>query len=260
MGLPSDSARGLNHYMGVSDDSMREKQIQGVDAIRQEVLNMGTAEDKKWFDYVYTQPAVEKSTTHGVRDQGRRGERLADFVNHPDAKLANLSEAHILAIRLYTTPIFNSLNAPLRSGCQTQPHPFAATIAFLSEAIRRLRTVDAEGESANDAVVLWRGMRDLSVSEEFMARGGTEVAPMSTTPNLAVALSYGVSSNTLLFRLNTASFMERGASLAFCSVFPAEDEYLYPPLTYLRPTGVTEAFVIDGRSFTVVCVDPCFGS
>ena len=31
--------------------------------------------------------------------------------------------------------------------------------------------------------------------------------------------------------------MERGADIAFLSAFPGEREVLFPPLTYLKPTG-----------------------
>ena len=34
--------------------------------------------------------------------------------------------------------------------------------------------------------------------------------------------------------------MNRGADVSFLSAFPNEKEYLYPPLTYLKPTGRKE--------------------
>ena len=38
----------------------------------------------------------------------------------------------------------------------------------------------------------WRGMRNRKVPEEFLERGGTELAPMSTTSNLVIAMQYSV--------------------------------------------------------------------
>ena len=129
------------------------------------------------------------------------------------------------------------------------------TVAFLDEGIRKLRAIrrrhqrsDASGKSAKLASsqvgsalatgqVLWRGMRAMDLTEEFLTRGGTELAPMSTTPDLSVAVHYGLSANTLLFRLTSTDFMDGGASIAYLSAFPTEDEMLYPPLTYLRPLG-----------------------
>jgi len=46
--------------------------------------------------------------------------------------------------------------------------------------------------------------------KEFLELGGTELAPMSTTTSLDVAMEYCASKNALILRLNTASFMERG--------------------------------------------------
>ena len=60
---------------------------------------------------------------------------------------------------------------------------------------------------------------------------------MSTTADLAIAVQYSLSESSLLFRIVTNSFMQRGADLQFLSAFPGEAEYLYPPLTFLRPTG-----------------------
>lgn len=60
---------------------------------------------------------------------------------------------------------------------------------------------------------------------------------MSTTSNLEVALSYSLSASSLLFKVRTESFMQRGANLQYLSAFPGEAEFLYPPLTFCRPTG-----------------------
>ena len=46
--------------------------------------------------------------------------------------------------------------------------------------------------------------------------------------------------------------MQRGADLQYLSAFPAEKELLYPPLTFLRPTGET----LEYENFTVVECEP----
>lgn len=90
---------------------------------------------------------------------------------------------------------------------------------------------------------------------------------MSTTADLAIAVQYALSTHALLFRITTTSFMQRGADLTFLSAFPAEVEYLYQPLTFLRPTGkVVEIqitrkddvpkLIVDSVNFTVVEVEP----
>ena len=91
----------------------------------------------------------------------------------------------------------------------------------------------------DSAAVLWRGMRSLRVTDAFMRRcaGGTELAPMSTTEELQVAATFSASAASLLFRFKVDSFMQCGADLQWLSAFPKEREVLFPPLTYLRPTG-----------------------
>jgi len=84
----------------------------------------------------------------------------------------------------------------------------------------------------------YRGMRNVSLPEDFRTTGGTEFAPLSTSSDLHVALHYSDGAEArLLFKLTTSSFLERGADLQFLSAFPGEVEFLYPPLTFLDPTG-----------------------
>ena len=59
-------------------------------------------------------------------------------------------------------------------------------------------------------------------------------------------------------------FLQLGADLQWLSAFPGEDEILYPPLTFLKPTGKVEqvsASDIDGEpvSFVVVELQPTIG-
>ena len=69
-----------------------------------------------------------------------------------------------------------------------------------------------------------------------MQDGGTELAPMSTTSELWVALKYsqGGETATILW-LRSSNFMDRGVDLAWISAYPHEKEFVYPPLTYMKP-------------------------
>lgn len=283
MGRPADAALGLAHYMRVHQDTLRAMMVEGCAAIEREFNEHGTETDREWFEYVYRRKATPKKMGEQVRDEGRNGETIDDFVRHPSSQKARLTKAHVLALRLYSTPCYQSLNEPLRrqpnrrSNEPMAPHPFAATVAFLDEGIRQLRAnqapasgkSDASGKSAKFASsqvgsalatgqVLWRGMRAIDMTEEFLTRGGTELAPMSTTPDLSVAVYYGLSASTLLFRLTSTDFMDRGASIAYLSAFPNEDEMLYPPLTYLRPLGKPRVEKVGGVEFTIVAAKPSF--
>lgn len=110
--------------------------------------------------------------------------------------------------------------------------------------------------------VLWRGMRNLKATRGFLESGGTELAPMSTTEDLRIALKYtrGADAGALIFMLRAQSFMQQGADLTFLSAFPEEREFLYPPLVYLRPTGAIHHFFYDGTEYTIVEIDPQYPS
>ena len=89
-----------------------------------------------------------------------------------------------------------------------------------------------------------------------------QIAPMSTTSRLRVALDYSESeSHALVLQLRVTSFYDCGVSVQFLSAFPEEEERLYPPLTYLKPTGKTERVIIkDGKTCTFVEVEARFGA
>ena len=112
----------------------------------------------------------------------RRGMLLRDFVAHEHSRLANLEQAHVVALRLYTTAAFESINNPLRDWARYErgePHPLPATVALLRDALTKLRSVEAEvsRESASSQLLLYRGMKDVAAPDSFMADGGTESSP-----------------------------------------------------------------------------------
>lgn len=98
-----------------------------------------------------------------------RGMRLADFLADFKCSKAQLGEAELVALRLYSTAAFRALNMPLRDTTRTTTHPLAATVAFLTLGIKKLRATDTENRNLD----LWRGMRNLSATEEFQKLGGT---------------------------------------------------------------------------------------
>ena len=93
---------------------------------------------------------------------------------------------------------------------------------------------------------------DVKENSNFLLVGGVEMAAMSTTYSLETALFYAHSERSLIFKYVTRSFMERGADIAWISAFPGENECLFPPSTYVSPTGRTQRV----GKFTVVEVTP----
>ena len=91
--------------------------------------------------------------------------------------------------------------------------------------LRAVYVIKAKHE-ATKTVRLWRGMRNLDIGDKFLANnaGGTEVAPMSTTTDMRVAVRYGLSYGSLLFLLKVDNFLQYGAELGWLSAFPGEAE------------------------------------
>lgn len=279
LGAPREAALGVAHLLGLSQDVLARALTRGTAAIVKEIEGRGTDEDRECLDYCLRQaagsspllfsnsPFPRDCDANGVRrdrinEVTGQGMRLADFENHPHARTAKLTQAHVLALRLYSTAAFKSINGPLRDHHRTGAHPLAVTVHHLNEAVKQLRTVSADRPDAHAALDLWRGLSNVRVSDEFAVQGGAERAPMSTSPDPGVAVEYSAGApSSLLLKIATSSFIDRGADLTFVSAFPREREVLFPPLTYLQPTGQCEEVVLpSGAKFDVVECRPRFAS
>ena len=120
-----------------------------------------------------------------------------------------------------------------------------------------LRAVAANLPNAHTLQVYWRGMRDLGLTMEFLQKGGTEFACLSTSASKDVAVMFAKSSLPLVFKFETKDFAGRGADIEFLSVYQHEKEALYPPLTYLRPLKTAKE-VLGGVEVLVATVEPVF--
>jgi hypothetical protein len=257
-GQYQDAAKGLHHRLQVEEDEIsdRLKKDVAIDAMREEVAKLGDPVVSEHLMYVLDEEASEKEYPNGIRDRGNVGKTLKDFAAHPNAVTANLTTAEAAALRLYTTAAFRAINNPLRDTSSGKPHPLPVTVMLIARGIKKLRAVGAKDRSAVKAQVLFRGMKNVKASDAFVELGGTELAPMSTTTDIKTATEYSLSDNSLVFYIYTKNSMQRGADIQFLSAFPAEAEVLYPPLTYLQPTGRMQEVAVGGRRFTVVEVEP----
>ena len=76
----------------------------------------------------------------------------------------------------------------------------------------------------------------------------------------SVAFKYASSRAPLVFNYKTHG-LGRGCSIGYLSLYPKEEEYLYPPLTYLQPAqgaAAPKRVTLAGASFTVIDVEPRF--
>jgi len=228
---------------------------QGLPAVRNEMEAYGEPDVLAQYDYVVNEASSERRFANGIRDKGRAGLRLADFMKHPNVKATGIKESEVAALRIYTTSAFTHINTPLRDTArfnEGKPHPLAVSSALMVRGLKKLRQVDAAHAQATERQVLWRGMKDVEVTEQFSKRGGTELGAMSTTRDMGVAIDYSRSRRSLIFKIVTENQLQRGADLQWLSAFPNESEVLFPPLTYMQPTGRKTEVEIDGYHFTVV--------
>ena len=124
----------------------------------------------------------------------RDGWTLSDFAQRPEAKECSLSLIEVASLRLYTTSTYTLINNPLRSTggkgseeLRGSKHPMAVTTEQITKGLKKLRALnfrDIEGTGASminsqgkddgeaPAAVsgyLWRGMKDVIVTDEFMS-------------------------------------------------------------------------------------------
>jgi hypothetical protein len=160
-GRPEEAAHGLPRYMGIDRNRLAFIIKEGLAAIRMEFEENGNRADVKLMRYILDEVAVEQEemAPYGkvTRDEGHNGMQLVHFRQCPDAVKAELELAHIAALRIYTSNAYKRINDPLRNG--ERPHPFAATTYFLSEALKKLRVVNAQGTEAQQRKEFWRGMK-----------------------------------------------------------------------------------------------------
>jgi hypothetical protein len=259
-GPPKTAANGLENQMCIWSirDRYFDRIAAEVDGIQDEVdeLTANSAdpeeisnvqEVKALLKYILFQPTSEKKYKNGVRDLGRVNMTLSDFMANPHVAKASLNKAELVAMRLYTTMAYIFMNGPLRDESryrQGQPCPLPVTTYFATNGIKKLRASHLldDGHVNAESKIFWRGMRNRKVADDFLTQGGTELAFMSTTSDLNVAVRYSISPNSLLFKIVPTSFMTMGADVQWLSAFPGEAEILYPPLTYLRPSGRKQVF------------------
>uniref|UniRef100_A0A7S4NVV3 Mono(ADP-ribosyl)transferase n=1 Tax=Guillardia theta TaxID=55529 RepID=A0A7S4NVV3_GUITH len=270
LGAVQESTLGVRHFLGLSQSEYGELLVDGVAGIVREIeehgeqsdidnlryILAGTAGDEKWIPpHVKAQLASRQYHGGAIEEEDydylHRGMTLEDFLHHPHSVRAKLSKENVLALRLYTSDTFRLINKYLRAPIKR--HPLAMTVMYLTEGICKLRIVNLDNLEPGRRYTLWRGVKDKVVPREFGLRGGTEFACMSTTACKAIADKYAASETPLLFEIQVKP-IQMGSSLQFLSVYPKEEEYLYPALTYLDP--VCEEPRREGRNVTVWMVNP----
>jgi len=284
----SEAAVGVASQLGLTDAELHERMLRGVAAIVDEfeahlvqtaIANTGDVlscvENLHRLEDVLHEPAncsemqwrwgleFGKDTTTEMIERNERRPFLADYLSHANAVQAQLTESQVVALRLYTTTAFTSINGSLRDKNRVGNNPFAATISILKEGLCKLRAIQAPSASSQqEGLQLWRSMQHATTPEAQMRTGGTELGLQSFTPKLDEAVGFASSCTSLLLLINSdVSFMQGGVALQWVSVVPFEQEYVLPPCTYLEPTGRRQTIDLPSQqACTVVEVVPHVGS
>ena len=177
----------------------------------------------------------------------RRIVPIEELLQRPLAKKAKLTRAEMIAVVLYTGPMFVVYNGILRQFPEElydvfleSDNRFSTTIFVLVSAIQKL----SRCMHIPAGMLLFRGLGgtlelpdSFTIADENGCKGWTEFGFMSTTADRAVAVQYsGVKD-----RKPQASIMEirpnavdRGADISEFSQYPGEREFLFVPMSYVQ--------------------------
>ena len=180
-------------------------------------------------------------------DYGRRIVSIEELLEKPLAIKAKLTRAEVIAVVLYTGPMFVVYNGILRRFPQDlhevfrqSNNLFSTTIFVLVSAVQKLsRCMRIPAD-----MLLYRGMGGLlqlpdsfSHADANGCKGFTEFGFMSTTADRSVAVQY----SGVMDGKPQASIMEihpnsvdRGADVSEFSQYPAEREFLFVPMSFVQ--------------------------
>ena len=181
-GRPVDAAKGLQVRMNVDSEiffrrmSMRlEGLIEEMDELASQSDDSSVKEAKALLHYIVFESCSEFEYPNGVRDKGRTGMSLKDFLLDQRAKDAHLTEEEVVSIRLYSTSAYKFMNDPLRDDARYEaqkPCPLAVASYWAQSGIKKLRSIVFHSNVKPPPV--YRGMRNLEVFS-FTWQNGCEV-------------------------------------------------------------------------------------
>jgi ankyrin repeat protein len=178
--------------------------------------------------------------------------------------LAKLTKEELIAVRLYTGPPFMKFNTVLRMCGGSLPesmtehlcgNKYVTSIHTCVSGIIKLSTVSC----IPAARVVYRGMTGMRLPTKFWvanqwgARGGVELAFLSTTTKREIAIQYIGTGKAVptIFEIEVG-MIDKGGSVSFLSQFPGEDEILMPPRSNIEVTGTPRLVATDKGQVLVI--------
>ena len=204
--------------------------------------NLTTTPSKEWKLVVNGGAGLEKGDVRVLRP-------LAYYAQLESVKRAGLTPFEIIAIILYTGPMFQIYNGMLRGfghcgvveagvapvtvqeRCERAQNTYTSVIHCLVSGVKKLQQTGGRMRGW-----LYRGLAGGQLPASFHWKGFAEWAFMSTTKSLKVAIEYSGASDghgATVLRVE-ASDVDGAASVKEFSQYPGEEEYLWGVLSYVQ--------------------------
>ena len=208
-------------------------------------------------------PKAEPTCDPDARVPGRVLKSIACFVDCEQARRADLTHGELVALRLFTGPMYAKYNEVLRVTTLQENAAQPATGLERTVAVEGTAALEANTYSTTIGLLIsgliklgriatpppnrraYRGLADLKLSPAFFTRdeqgfcGVVEPAFLSMSDDEATALRYsgladGKKATIFELQLGKASL---GAEVEWLSQFPDERERILPPWTHLEVVG-----------------------
>jgi len=215
-----------------------------------------TTVKEEWDQVVNGKSAPAEAMGHG-----RCIRPLDDLMALPIVTKAKLRREEVIALVLYTGPMFMLYNSLLRKGpwdktykdLQERGISFPTTTLVLMSALQKVSRVSGVAED----LMVFRGLAgDMKLADSFLKPdalgrvGGMESAFMSTTSNLDMAIQYSGADQGKAYpkvlRIRVGA-VDRPADISSLSQYPEEKESLFGPRCYLEPYGEPETVLVNGH-------------
>eukprot|EP00854_Cymbomonas_tetramitiformis_P010776 gene10776-12745_t len=182
-------------------------------------------------------PREAKPLEHFLEVMNAVNEKLTKAEHDP------LLRVEVIALRLYTGPMFAKYNPLLReviSNPQYKGNRYVNTIIAINSGILKLSKIQP-------AVKVFRGLHGRVLPEQFWQpneyniMGGVEMGFMSATTRKEVAMDYAKTPDertpAFLFEMQMG-MIDRGADISLFSQYPEENEVVFAPLTGMEVLGM----------------------
>jgi hypothetical protein len=219
-------------------------------AIHDEVVRDGVPEEDRYnLWYVQHCAAVEqpnydeegkarqdKEGQQKVLDAGHSGMRLRDFVDACNAQLQKsgsekrVTDAQVLALRLYTGSTFRRFNTALREKGMGQDQgemPFRACVQSARKGVLTFQAIKRPTDTT------FRGVTGFLPAHFGQERIGMDYAFFSTSVDRGIGREFaGSAAISVLFEVKYVAGCP-GADISMLSLYPGEKEVLFAPCTGL---------------------------